>query len=203
MRTLGVLVFPEFELLDVFGPLEVFGHRLVAHHYRVCTVAAEAGPVRSAQGPRVLADHGFVGGPPLDVLLVPGGMGTRREVDNANILRWITATAAVAAAEGFGAQQRAGEYWLCEASGPARVLVLDRFADPVATVLGEIVPTVGVDEVTAAVARQTRHRGPVTLTPTVWVIDGSHLLELTSSDAVAAAAGSAAGAAAVVGRPES
>jgi N-methylhydantoinase A/oxoprolinase/acetone carboxylase beta subunit len=113
------------------------------------------------------------------------------------------ATAAVAAAEGFGAPQRAGEYWLCEASGPARVLVLDRFADPVATVMGEIVPTVGVDEVTAAVARQTRHRGPVTLTPTVWVIDGSHLLELTSSDAVVAAAGAAAGAAAVVGRPES
>jgi transcriptional regulator GlxA family with amidase domain len=95
MRTLGVLLFPEFELLDVFGPLEVFGHRLVAHHYRVCMVAAEAGPVASAQGPRVLADHGFVG-PPLDVLLVPGGMGTRREVDNAKLVRWIAATAAVA-----------------------------------------------------------------------------------------------------------
>jgi N-methylhydantoinase A/oxoprolinase/acetone carboxylase beta subunit len=108
-----------------------------------------------------------------------------------------------AAAAGFGAPRRAGEYWLCEAPGPGRVLVLDRFADPVATVVGEIVPTVGVDEVTAAVARQTRHRGPVTLAPTVWVIDGSHLLELTSGDAVAAAAGSAAGAAAVVGRPES
>ena len=25
MRTLGVLIFPEFELLDVFGPLEMFG----------------------------------------------------------------------------------------------------------------------------------------------------------------------------------
>jgi len=96
MRTLGVLLFPEFELLDVFGPLEVFGHRLAAHHYRVCTVAADAGPVTSAQGPRVLADHGFVGGPPLDVLLVPGGMGTRREVDNAKLVRWIAATAAVA-----------------------------------------------------------------------------------------------------------
>ena len=93
MRTLGVLLFPEFELLDVFGPLEVFGHRLAAHHYRVCTVAADAGPVTSAQGPRVLADHGFVG-PPLDVLLVPGGMGTRREVDNETVLAWLRARAA-------------------------------------------------------------------------------------------------------------
>ena len=93
MRMLGVVLFPEFELLDAFGPLEVFGHRLVAHHYRVRTVAAEAGPVASAQGPRAHADHGFANCPPLDVLLVPGGMGTRREVDNAKLTRWIAATA--------------------------------------------------------------------------------------------------------------
>ena len=93
MRTLGVLLFPGFELLDAFGPLEVFGHRLVAQHYRVTTIALEAGPVVSAQGPRAVADHGIVGGPALDVLLVPGGMGTRREVDNARLTDWIAATA--------------------------------------------------------------------------------------------------------------
>jgi len=94
MRTLGVVLFPEFELLDVFGPLEVFGNRVVQHHYRVCTVAETAGPVASAQGPRAIADHAFASCPPLDVLLVPGGMGTRREVDHAVVTRWIAARAA-------------------------------------------------------------------------------------------------------------
>ena len=108
-----------------------------------------------------------------------------------------------AAGAGFGAPRRAGEYWLSEASGPPRVLVLDRFADPVTTVAGEIVPAAGPEELDAAIARQTRHRGPVTLTPTVWVIDGSHLLELTSGDALNAMAGYPTAAAAVVGRPES
>jgi len=93
MRTLGVLLFPEFELLDVFGPLEVFGHRSVAHHFRVTTIAREAGPVVSAQGPRALADHGFADCPALDVLLVPGGMGTRREVDDPRLVRWIATIA--------------------------------------------------------------------------------------------------------------
>jgi transcriptional regulator GlxA family with amidase domain len=93
MRTLGVLLFPEFELLDVFGPLEVFGHRLVAHEFRVRTVALEAGPVASAQGPRAVAEHEAAHCPRLDVLLVPGGMGTRREVDNARLVQWIGAAA--------------------------------------------------------------------------------------------------------------
>lgn len=86
-RTLGVLLFPGFELLDVFGPLEVFGH--AAELFRVLTVAEHAGPVASAQGPRAVADHGFDDCPMLHVLLVPGGMGTRREVANARLLGWL------------------------------------------------------------------------------------------------------------------
>jgi transcriptional regulator GlxA family with amidase domain len=95
-RTLGVLLFPDFELLDVFGPLEVFGNALVRDRWRTLTVAAEAGPVASAQGTRAVADHGFADCPPLDVLLVPGGMGTRREVENATLLAWLVERAAAA-----------------------------------------------------------------------------------------------------------
>jgi transcriptional regulator GlxA family with amidase domain len=94
VRTVGVLLFPGFELLDVFGPLEVFGNRVVTERYRTCTVAAEAGAVTSAQGARALADHGLADCPPLDLLLVPGGMGTRREVENRALLDWIAARAA-------------------------------------------------------------------------------------------------------------
>lgn len=93
MRTLGVLLFPEFELLDVFGPLEVFGNRVVKHEFRVCTIAEMAGPVASAQGPAAVADHALAAAPPLDILLVPGGMGTRREVDHPLVTRWIAARA--------------------------------------------------------------------------------------------------------------
>jgi transcriptional regulator GlxA family with amidase domain len=93
-RTLGVVLFPGFELLDVFGPLEVFGNRLVQDDYRVLLAAERVGPVASAQSARAVADHGFDDCPRLDVLLVPGGMGTRREVDNTALLAWIRERAA-------------------------------------------------------------------------------------------------------------
>jgi transcriptional regulator GlxA family with amidase domain len=86
-KTVGVLLFPEFELLDVFGPLEAFGH--AKDWFRILTVAERPGPVASAQGPRAVADHGFADCPPLDILLVPGGMGTRREVSNPALVGWI------------------------------------------------------------------------------------------------------------------
>jgi transcriptional regulator GlxA family with amidase domain len=86
-KTVGVLLFPEFELLDVFGPLEAFGQ--AKDWFRVVTVAERPGPVASAQGPRAMADHGFTDCPAIDILLVPGGMGTRREVSNAALVDWI------------------------------------------------------------------------------------------------------------------
>jgi transcriptional regulator GlxA family with amidase domain len=90
-KTLGALLFPEFELLDVFGPLEAFGQ--ARDWFRIVTVADNAGSVASAQGPRAVADHGFADCPPLDIVLVPGGMGTRREVDNAALVQWIARVA--------------------------------------------------------------------------------------------------------------
>jgi transcriptional regulator GlxA family with amidase domain len=78
---IGVLLYPDFELLDVFGPLEMFatlGHARA----RIHLIAAAAGPVKSAMaadgplGPAVLAEHGFADAPALDILLVPGGFGT-------------------------------------------------------------------------------------------------------------------------------
>ena len=93
-KTVGVLLFPEFELLDVFGPLEAFGH--AKEWFRVVTVAEHPGPVASAQGPRAVADHGLADCPPLDVLLVPGGMGTRREVNNRALVEWIARQARTA-----------------------------------------------------------------------------------------------------------
>ncbi len=47
------------------------------------------GPVASKQGPRLHADHAYADAPEADVLLVPGGMGTRRLVHDDEFLRWL------------------------------------------------------------------------------------------------------------------
>jgi transcriptional regulator GlxA family with amidase domain len=94
MQTLGVLLFPGFELLDVFGPLEAWGH--LSDRYRIVMVGAAAGPVASAQGPSVHADAGLADCPPLELLLVPGGIGTRTAVDDRPLLDWVAARSAAA-----------------------------------------------------------------------------------------------------------
>jgi transcriptional regulator GlxA family with amidase domain len=103
-RTLGVVLFPGFELLDVFGPLEAFGH--LPERFAIHLVAERPGPVASAQGPKALAEHGLADAPRLDVLLVPGGIGTRSEVDNAVLVDWLrrrTAEAEIATSVCTGA----------------------------------------------------------------------------------------------------
>ena len=52
-------------------------------------LAEHSGPVESAQGPRALAE-GTIDARPVDLVLVPGGIGTRKEVDNERLTRWIS-----------------------------------------------------------------------------------------------------------------
>ena len=89
MRTLGVLLFPGFELLDVFGPLEAFGIRPAKDHFEAVLIAAESGPVASAQGAKAIADVDLKDTRSLDLILVPGGIGTRKEVENRAITTWL------------------------------------------------------------------------------------------------------------------
>jgi transcriptional regulator GlxA family with amidase domain len=86
-RTLGVMLYPDFELLDNFGPMEMFGNMQGA--VEMVTVASESGLVQSAQKTRVHADHGLDDCPKLDMILVPGGMGTRAAVDDARLVDWL------------------------------------------------------------------------------------------------------------------
>jgi transcriptional regulator GlxA family with amidase domain len=86
-RRLGALLFPGFELLDMFGPLEMFGN--MPGLVEIVTVAQEKGPVRSGQGPSAVAEYDFGDCPPLDLLLIPGGMSTRTEVDNTVMIDWL------------------------------------------------------------------------------------------------------------------
>jgi transcriptional regulator GlxA family with amidase domain len=83
-------LFDDAEELDFAGPWEVFtsAARKEAGD-RVVTIAETSRPVRCAKGLRVLPDHGFADAPELDVVLVPGGQGTRREVDNPRLIDWL------------------------------------------------------------------------------------------------------------------
>ncbi len=90
---------------------------------------------------------------------------------------------AAAAPLGGGDVHTAGSFWL--AVQPTKVVVLDRFGDPAADITGAVAN--GPDEVAALVDKLTKYRGPVTLKPSVWVIDGAHLMELSSGDVVASA----------------
>jgi transcriptional regulator GlxA family with amidase domain len=93
-RTLGAVLYPQFELLDVFGPLEMFG--MLTGLVDITVVAQKAGPVASAQGPETVARHGFDDCPHLDLILVPGGIGTRAEIDNPAMLDFLRQRVAAA-----------------------------------------------------------------------------------------------------------
>lgn len=94
--TVGIVLYPDAEELDWAGPWEVFTMAAqVAGDGKteVVTIAQEEGPIRCAKGLRVLADHTFETAPGLDVLLVPGGQGSRVEMKNPVMLEWLAAAA--------------------------------------------------------------------------------------------------------------
>jgi len=80
----GGVFFPDFELLDIFGPLELFG--MLPEHAEIITLGHATGPVASAQGPRTVIDESLADIAKVDVLLVPGGRGTRALVDDHEFL---------------------------------------------------------------------------------------------------------------------
>ena len=86
-RSVGVLLFDGFEVLDVFGPLEMYG--MSPEAFDIFLVAEEAEAVASRQGPKSVVDHKTADGHQYDILFVPGGTGTRREVNNTRLLDWI------------------------------------------------------------------------------------------------------------------
>ena len=87
-RTCGAVVFPGFELLDVFGPLEMFG--VLPDHFDIVMLGEGDELVPSAQGPRAAIDRSFEAPGRIDILLLPGGIGTRKEVTNSAMLGFLS-----------------------------------------------------------------------------------------------------------------
>ncbi len=96
MTTYGLLIFDGAEELDFAGPWEVFTVSAMLRDQGDTAVllAERPGAVRCGKGMQVLPSFLLNDHPPLDVLLVPGGMGTRREVSNPALIGWITKVSA-------------------------------------------------------------------------------------------------------------
>lgn len=87
MRTLAAVLFPNFELLDFAGPLEMFGS--LREQVEVVTVAQAAGPVKSTQGIEVEAAYSFADCPAAEFVLLPGGFGTFPEAQNPAMVEFL------------------------------------------------------------------------------------------------------------------
>lgn len=85
-KLVGVVLYPGFEVLDVFGPVEMWAN---VPDFQVVMVSQDGKPVKSAQGVTVIADHAFEGSPQFDILMVPGGVGTYTELNNEQFLDYI------------------------------------------------------------------------------------------------------------------
>jgi len=91
MLTLGAILYPDFELLDLYGPLEMFG--TLGEELKILTIADRVEPVASTQGPRTMADTDYANAPELDLLLIPGGIGTFPALENQAMLEFLAARA--------------------------------------------------------------------------------------------------------------
>jgi transcriptional regulator GlxA family with amidase domain len=103
----GIFIFDGVEVLDFAGPFEVFSRtRLVpgidsrrderSAPFDVFTVAPQTEPVTATGGLRVLPHHGFSSHPPIDILILPGGFGTRALLEQPSACEWIRRQAATA-----------------------------------------------------------------------------------------------------------
>jgi len=93
-RTLGAILYPDFELLDYYGPLEMFGS--TGQGLKIVTIAEHTGAVKSVQGPSTVAEFDFAQAPALDLILVPGGIGTMEQLGNPAMLDFLRQRSATA-----------------------------------------------------------------------------------------------------------
>jgi transcriptional regulator GlxA family with amidase domain len=96
MTTIGIALFDGAEELDWAGPWEVLAAWAQQHpddDVHVLTVAREDRPVTCAKGLRVLPDETWESAPPLDVLVYPGGQGTRPQLGDEAVRGWVRGVA--------------------------------------------------------------------------------------------------------------
>jgi transcriptional regulator GlxA family with amidase domain len=99
LRRVGILVFEDVEVLDFAGPFEVFAvaaELAGQQHFRTVLVAKDDRVVTAVNGLKVLPNETFADGHAYDLLVVPGGFGTRALVHDAEVMAWVSAQSASA-----------------------------------------------------------------------------------------------------------
>jgi transcriptional regulator GlxA family with amidase domain len=160
VTAIAVALFEDAEELDFAGPWEVlaaWATQWPDDGVHVFTVASSTDPVTCAKGMRVVPDHSWESAPPIDVLVYPGGRGTRRELEDPEVLERLRALrerntlmtsvctgSLVFAAAGLLRDRPATTWWgslerLAELDPTIEVRPDDRFVDS-----GEIVTAAGV-----------------------------------------------------------
>lgn len=103
----GILIFDDVEVLDFAGPYEVFSRVRLSPGvesrrsddtapFRVFTIARSEQPIAATGGLKVVPDYALEHAPPIDILVVPGGFGTRPLLGERELLDWIRHTASTA-----------------------------------------------------------------------------------------------------------
>jgi transcriptional regulator GlxA family with amidase domain len=95
-RTVGIFLFNDVEVLDFAGPFEVFAVTIINRSapdefvpFDVTTFSENGGMVSARNGLKIITDYSFQTAPEYDILVIPGGIGTSREVQNPNVIEWI------------------------------------------------------------------------------------------------------------------
>jgi transcriptional regulator GlxA family with amidase domain len=125
-KTIGIVLFRDFEDLDAIGPKEALTMmaKTTGGEWQVVLVSEDGEPVTSFLGTGYIVDHSYESCPQLDVILIPGGLGTRREMENPKHIGFVQKQAAgceyvtsvctgalVLQKAGFLAGKRATTHW--------------------------------------------------------------------------------------------
>ena len=96
----GILIFNEVEVLDFAGPYEVFSRVRTnkgaesrrsndSAPFNTFTVSLDDNHIKATGGLKIISDFNFVNCPDIDILVIPGGYGTRPLLNNEELLTWI------------------------------------------------------------------------------------------------------------------
>ncbi len=92
MQNVGILIFSDVEVLDFAGPYEVFSVASEMHEYKyfnVFTISENGELITTVNGLKVQPDYSFDSHPDIDILVIPGGFGSRKLIKNEKVLNWV------------------------------------------------------------------------------------------------------------------
>jgi len=101
-KHVGIVLFNDIEVLDFCGPFEVFSatrlneekRRAEPSPFDVSLISETLSHVTTTGGMKVMPQYSFENCPPIDILVVPGGWGTRKELKNPVMIEWLRKQAA-------------------------------------------------------------------------------------------------------------